>query len=184
MPFVDDEPLPTGGCAPVDRPHSVAGHEVADVGVLDAVSLAPRDLAAREGLRLQRRQESAQRDRAGVGLEAEGFRRACLPGHEPERVAGAHADVSRLVDAPGRAPKDERQATLLAGAEAQATRCALVDHLHAGWKLDHELDAIHGPLGADGHDRLDLAPLERPFGVEGELGLDARVAAARPGDEH
>ena len=56
MALVHHQPLPSGGRPPVDRPDAVAGDEVADVRVFDPVALRPRDLAAGERLRLDRRQ--------------------------------------------------------------------------------------------------------------------------------
>ena len=178
--LVDDEPLPTGGCAPVDRAHAVAGHEVADVRVLDAVALAPRDLAARERLRLHRREESAQRDRARVRLEADATSSSVSPrSRAGTRRARARSTSPELVDAPascsaGRtassrsSPAREPQAA----SRARRRRPPCLAGARAGARRDPRTAAR-----ADGHDCLDLAPLERPLGVERELGLDARVAA-------
>ena len=45
VPLVDHEPLPASRRPPVDRAHAVSGYEVAEVGVLDPVTLRPGDLA-------------------------------------------------------------------------------------------------------------------------------------------
>ena len=56
--LVHDEALPARRRAPVDRADAVARDEVADVRVLDPVALRARDLAARERLGLERREEA------------------------------------------------------------------------------------------------------------------------------
>ena len=64
VPLVHHEALPASGGAPVDRANPVARDEVPDVGVLDAVALRASDLAARERLGLERREELGARSSA------------------------------------------------------------------------------------------------------------------------
>ena len=76
--------------------------------------LRPRDLTAGERLRLHRRQEAAQRDRAWVRLEAMRCVHACLPRHQAKRVSRSNPDASEPVRAPPRAAEGDVELALFA----------------------------------------------------------------------
>src|SRR6185312_2688913 len=114
MALVHHQPLPTGRRPPVDRADAVAGDEVANVRVFDAVALRSRDLAAGERLRLDRRQQSAERERLRVRLQTMGGWNAALPGDEAPRVSRPDPNRSEVVHAPAKAANGEVEFALLA----------------------------------------------------------------------
>jgi hypothetical protein len=87
MALVHDEGAAAGRGAPVDRAHAIAGHELADVRVLDTFTLHASDLASRERLRLHGLEEPAKRDRPRIRLEPVTCVDACRPRDEPEGVS-------------------------------------------------------------------------------------------------
>ena len=156
--------------------HPIAGDEVADVGVLDAFALHPRDLAARERLRLERRQESVERDRARVRLQAVGAPRACLPGDEPERVAGA--DRRRLPRSKTPQRVQRRPSWSSAPRRREGAGCAFAlpstTSIPAGARGGARADRRIAPRGRCTVASISL-PLERAVGFESELDRDARA---------
>ena len=88
------------GRAPVDAPHPVARLPLAEVGELDPLAAGPRDLVAGEDLRLERRDERAERLLARVDAE----RAAARPRRPPTSGGRARRGRGRAAARPERAP--------------------------------------------------------------------------------
>ncbi len=154
--LVDDEPLPASGGAPVDRANTIARDEVANVGVLHAFPLYPRDLASGECLRLERCEDGMQRDRARVRLQSVRMVDAALPCDETKCVARADVDAAEVEDSPARTAQSELEVSRLVcrGDAWRALSCRRRSPFPAEARPEARADRWRDPHGCRSWPRL------------------------------
>ncbi len=180
MLVVHPQPATARARPPVDAPHAVAGLPLAHVGELDPVAFCTRDLVADEHLRLERRQQCAQRLDARVHAQRRLPAEPGLPRVEAETVARTNENRPDRERAPALAADRHREHARLARREHDRPRIAHLRTELAGQRQKH-VDAPAAVRRAQLERGLDVLALERTLAGEQERRLDLRVASERGG---